>query len=79
MGGFKKNNPMNAVTTSHAVAPSFGRFLTLDQAAALLSVSKRTIMREIARGRFPKPAKVGRSTRVTLQDVESYAANIRTS
>jgi len=71
---------MTAVTSSHILAaPSFGRFLTLDQAAALLTVSKRTIMREIARGRFPKPAKIGRSTRVTLADVETYAASVRTT
>ena len=60
-------------------APSFGRFLTLDQVASMLTVSKRTIMREIARGRFPKPAKIGRTTRVSLADVESYAASVRTS
>lgn len=66
-------------TSSPSIAPSFGRFLTLDQAASLLSVSKRTIMREIARGRFPKPAKIGRSTRVTLADVEAYATNARDS
>ena len=71
---------MNTVHASLVnAAPSFGRFLTLDQAASLLTVSKRTIMREIARGRFPKPAKIGRSTRVSLADVESYAASVRTS
>jgi excisionase family DNA binding protein len=65
--------------TTSIPSPSFGRFLTLEQAASLLSVSKRTVMREIARGRFPKPAKVGRSTRVTMQDVETYAASLRVS
>jgi excisionase family DNA binding protein len=69
---------MNAIIPSPTKsAPSFGRFLTLNEAAEMLTVSKRTIMREIARGRFPKPAKIGRSTRVSLADVETYAASLR--
>lgn len=63
--------------TPFSPRPSFGQFLTLDEAAAMLNVSKRTIMREIARGKFPRPAKIGRTTRTTLQDVETYAASVR--
>jgi excisionase family DNA binding protein len=58
-------------------APSFGRFLTLDQAAELLGVCKRTITREIARGKFPKPVKIGRVSRISLADVESFASGLR--
>jgi excisionase family DNA binding protein len=68
---------MNTVATSHEAAPSFGRFLTIDQVAALLSVCRRTIQREIQRGRFPQPAKIGRSVRFSLQDVEAYAQSLR--
>ncbi len=64
-------------TATPTLRPSFGQFITLDQAASLLNVSKRTVMREIARGKFPKPAKVGRTIRTTIQDVETYAASVR--
>jgi len=68
--------PMNTVTVGHP-SPSFGRFLTIDQVASLLNVCRRTIQREIARGRFPQPAKIGRAVRFTLKDVETYAQSLR--
>lgn len=68
---------MNSVAISHPPAASFGRFITLEVAASLLGVCKRSIEREIQRGRFPQPAKIGRARRVTIQDVEQYAASVR--
>jgi excisionase family DNA binding protein len=71
---------MTSVTSSHTpAAPSFGPSITLDRFAELLSVSKRTIMREIARDKCPKPFKVGRSVRFTMQDFETYVASRRSS
>lgn len=48
------------------------RLLTLPQAAHVLAISKRTLERLIASGDFPRPLKIGRSSRVSSQDVESY-------
>lgn len=52
-------------------------FITLHEAARRLSVSKRTLHREIAAGRFPAPVKIGRASRVTLVDLELYIVRLR--
>jgi excisionase family DNA binding protein len=52
------------------------RLLTVQQAAHVLAVSKRTLERLIASGDFPRPLKIGRSSRVSSQDVESYLAQL---
>jgi len=46
--------------------------LTRDEAAQRLAVSKRTLEREIARGKFPRPLKIGRSSRWPASDVSQY-------
>lgn len=46
--------------------------VSLDDAAKRLSVSRRTIEREIAAGRFPRPMKIGRTTRVSLSALLAY-------
>ena len=48
------------------------QLLSLDDAAKRLSVSRRTIEREISAGRFPRPLKIGRSTRVPLAALQAY-------
>ena len=48
------------------------RLVTLPEAAQMLSVSKRTLERQIAGGAFPSPMKIGRSVRVSLADISAY-------
>lgn len=46
--------------------------LTLAQAAQRLSICKRTLEREIAAGRFPRPLKIATASRVLEADLEAY-------
>lgn len=51
--------------------------LTKAEAANLLSISERTLEREISVGRFPKPLKIGRSCRIPASDLNDYVASLR--
>lgn len=51
------------------------RLLNLNHAARLLTVSRRTLERLIADGKFPHPVKINRSSRVLRSDVERYIDN----
>jgi len=53
------------------------RLLTLEQASQLLSISKRTLERLISSGDFPRPLKLGRSSRVSVDDVGAYLDRLR--
>ena len=53
------------------------RLLTLENAAQLLSISKRSLERLIAAGDFPRPLKLGRSSRVSVDDVSAYLDRLR--
>jgi excisionase family DNA binding protein len=46
--------------------------LTLNEAAQRLAISRRTLEREIAAGRFPLPIKVRRATRVRASQIDQY-------
>ena len=46
--------------------------LTLPRAAQELSISKRTLERLIAAGKFPAPIRIGRSLRVPASDLSTY-------
>ena len=46
--------------------------LTLQQAAATLAISKRTLNRLISAGAFPRPVKIGRASRVPRDDLSTY-------
>jgi predicted DNA-binding transcriptional regulator AlpA len=48
--------------------------LTLDQVAETLAISKRSLERRIACREFPRPLKIGRSSRVSVKDLEGYLA-----
>lgn len=48
------------------------RLVTLSEAAEMLSISIRTLHREISAGRFPRPIKIGRSARVPVSALEAY-------
>ena len=51
--------------------------ITIKEAARRLSVCRRTIEREIAFGRFPRPLKVGRASRVDVNDLAKYLLRLR--
>lgn len=53
------------------------RLLTLEQAAGILAISKRTLERLISGGEFPRPLKIGRSSRVTSEDVDGYLERLQ--
>lgn len=46
--------------------------ITKRQAAATLSISKRTLDRLIAGGAFPPPLKIGKASRVAPADITAY-------
>lgn len=51
--------------------------ITLEQAAQRLAISRRTLERLISAGEFPSPLKLGRASRVAMQDVEAFFAQLR--
>jgi excisionase family DNA binding protein len=51
--------------------------VTMKQAAAALSISKRTLDRLIAGGSFPPPLKIGRASRVSPADIATYLERLR--
>ena len=48
------------------------QLLTIKDAAKRLAISPRTIHREISAGRFPRPVKIGRASRVPVSALETY-------
>lgn len=50
--------------------------LTLQQAADRLTVCRRTLEREINRGRFPKPIRIGRAIRVPVHALRQYIESL---
>lgn len=48
------------------------QLVTINEAAARLAVCRRTIEREISAGRFPRPLKIGRATRIPLHAIQTY-------
>lgn len=70
-------NKMSTTLIQPAAAPSFGRLITLNEAAALVGVGLKTIYREIQRGKFPKPVKIGAASRISIHDVEAYVESLR--
>jgi excisionase family DNA binding protein len=53
--------------------------LTIKQAAQRLNVCRRTLEREIQRGRFPRPLKIGTASRWPAEDVETYLDSLNQS
>jgi excisionase family DNA binding protein len=51
--------------------------LTLSEAAQRLAVSRRTLERLIAKEVFRRPFKIGRASRVSLQDVTEFLDSLR--
>lgn len=67
-------NPSLSQETGYVDLP---QLITLQQAAERLGVCRRTLEREIAHGRFPRPLKIGSATRVELAAVARYVASLR--
>ena len=66
------------MSSENAVAPLSGenRLLTLNETARRLSICRRSLERLMAAGKFPRPLKIGRSSRVPESDVASYLAKL---
>lgn len=68
---------MTAVVSSPVQAAPVGAF-TLPQVARMLAVSKRTLEREIARGKL-KVVRIGRCVRIKPDDLASYSSGLSAS
>ena len=62
----------SVIADSTSFEPRLGRSVTIDQAAALLGVSRRTIYNRIRDGRLQTIRTAGGSQRVLLESVPSY-------
>ena len=51
--------------------------ITLEQAAQRLTISRRTLERLISAGEFPSPLKIGRASRLAVEDIDIYCAQLR--
>jgi excisionase family DNA binding protein len=73
-GGF-----MSAIeqATERSVEPRIGRSVSLDHAAELLGVSRRTIYNRIREGRLLTVRTLGGSQRVLLDSVQRVARPVR--
>jgi excisionase family DNA binding protein len=58
------------VTTSESLEPRIGRSVSLDHAAQILGVSRRTIYNRIREGRLQTIRTLGGSQRVLLDSVQ---------
>jgi excisionase family DNA binding protein len=61
---------LTALTSSSHFEPRIGRSVSLDQAAQLLGVSRRTIYNRIREGRLQTIRTMGGSQRVLLDSVQ---------
>lgn len=50
--------------------------VTIEEAAQRLSLSKRTIHREISLGNFPRPVKIGRASRIPVEALHDYVRRL---
>jgi excisionase family DNA binding protein len=66
-------SPMNSAVFEHsttAFQPQLGRSVTIDQAAQLLGVSRRTVYYRIREGRLRTIRTLGGSQRVLMESVQ---------
>jgi excisionase family DNA binding protein len=77
-GPLRKEKPtrkiMNAVVSSQSIAAPASAF-TLPQVARMLSVSRRTLERQHAKGRL-KFVRIGRCVRVKPEDLAAYTSGL---
>jgi predicted DNA-binding transcriptional regulator AlpA len=55
------------------------RLIGLGKAAEILDISLRELQRRIAAGEFPRPVKIGRLSKVLVEDVLSYIETLRSA
>lgn len=63
-------NPAVLDHTAHSFQPQLGRSVTIDQAAQLLGVSRRTVYYRIREGRLRTIRTLGGSQRVLVESVQ---------
>ncbi len=51
----------------------------LDVAAEMMDISRRELDRKIAGGEFPKPVKIGRLSKVPVDDVVGYVEKLKSA
>jgi excisionase family DNA binding protein len=51
--------------------------LTVEQVAAILAVSRRTVHRLVARGELPGPIKIGAASRFPAEEVQAYVEALK--
>jgi excisionase family DNA binding protein len=66
-------DPHQDNTSDHGFAPQVGRSVSIDQAAQLLGVSRRTIYNRIRDGRLETVRTLGGSQRVVLDSLHEAA------
>ena len=57
---------------SHTHSADPYQLISIDDAAELLAVCKRSVERRIAEGELPQPLKVGGSSRLRRKDIVAY-------
>jgi predicted DNA-binding transcriptional regulator AlpA len=62
-----------------SVALDLKRLIGLGKAAEMLDISLRELQRRIAAGEFPRPVKIGRLSKVLVEDVLSYIETLRSA
>lgn len=63
-------NPAALESTPHSFQPQLGRSVTIDQAAQLLGISRRTVYYRIREGRLRTIRTLGGSQRVLIESVQ---------
>jgi excisionase family DNA binding protein len=67
--------PLPPSSSSNRVEPRIGRSVSLDHAAQMLGVSRRTVYNRIREGRLQTIRTMGGSQRVLLDSVQSLHGN----
>jgi len=67
--------PFPSSPTSNRVEPRIGRSVSLDHAAQMLGVSRRTVYNRIREGRLQTIRTMGGSQRVLLDSVQNLHGN----
>lgn len=72
----RKNQDLSDSRSNSVTNPTRAVF-TIPEAAAALSISRRTLERLMGDGLFPRPVKIGRCSRVPKEDIANYLEQLR--
>ena len=53
------------------------RLVSLEEVGRMLAASKRTVHRLIASGELPRPLRMGKLSRLTVEDVEAFIEKLK--